>query len=141
MEEDERLLGRRSGSVGAVVEDGRDRFVRTDVEQQRTGAGGIDAFLAIALDQPENANCGAEALFRRRSRTQDDVDQRLGIGTDLGGFGTNTLMSPVAITTMRARHMLGSRKIAKQPLGFVVGRINIGDAGRIESAPGLSSAA
>ncbi|GAA0033924.1 hypothetical protein BROWWM01_80560 [Bradyrhizobium ottawaense] len=42
-------------------------------------------------------------------RSQDDVDQRLGIGTDLGGFRTNALKGPVAIAAMRARHMLGNR--------------------------------
>lgn len=100
MEEYGRLLGGRRGSVGAILEDGSDRFVRAGVEQQRPGAGGVDALLAIALDQPENADGRAEALFRMRPRAQDDVDQHLDIGTDPGSFGTNTLMGPVAITTM-----------------------------------------
>ncbi len=100
MEEDGRLLGGRSGSVSAVLENGGDRFVRTSVEQEGPGASGIDAFLAIALDQPDNADGRAKALFRMRSRPHDDVDQRLGIGTDLGGFGTNALMGPVAIAAM-----------------------------------------
>jgi hypothetical protein len=100
VEEDGRLLGGRSGSVSAVLENGGDRFVRTGVEQEDPGASGIDAFLAIALDQPENADGRTEALFRMRSRPQDDVDQRLGIGADLGGFGTNALMGPVAIAAM-----------------------------------------
>lgn len=77
-----------------------DRFVRTGVEQEGPGTSGVDAFLAIALDQPENADGRAEALFRMRPRPQDDIDQRLGIGTDLGGFGTNALMGPVAISAM-----------------------------------------
>src|SRR3954468_3105058 len=106
------LVGGRSGPVGAVLEDGGDRFVRTGVEQQGTGAGGVDALLAVALDQPENADGGAEALFRMRSRPQDDVDQGVDVGADLGCFGTNTLMGPVAITTMRARHMLNNRRRA-----------------------------
>lgn len=61
MEEDGRLPGGRSDSVSAVLEDGRERFVRTGVEQKSTGAGGVDALMAIALDQPENADGGAEA--------------------------------------------------------------------------------
>jgi hypothetical protein len=92
VEENGRLLGGRSGSVGAVLEDGGERFVGTGVEQEGPGAGGVDAFLAIALDQPENADGGAEALFWMRPRPQDDVDQRLGIGADLGRFGTDALM-------------------------------------------------
>ena len=91
MEEDGRLLGGRSGSVSAVLEDRGDRFVRTGVEQEGPGASGVDAFLAIALDQPENADGRAEALFRMRSRPQDDVDQGVDVGADLGCFGTNTL--------------------------------------------------
>jgi hypothetical protein len=104
VEEDGRLLGGGSGSVGAVLEDGSDRFVRAGVEQQRLGAGGVDAFLAIALDQAENADGVAEALFRMWPRPQDDVDQRLGIGADLGGFGTNALMTPDADLS---REMIG----------------------------------
>lgn len=91
MEEDGRLLGGRSRSVSAVLEDGGDRFVRPGVEQEGPGTSGIDAFLAVAPDQGENADGGAEALFRMWPRSQDDVDRRLGIGTDLGGFGTNAL--------------------------------------------------
>lgn len=63
-----RLLGGRSGFVGGVLEDGGDRLVGTGVKQQRTGAGGVDTFLAVAPDRPENADGRAEALFRMRSR-------------------------------------------------------------------------
>ena len=83
MEEDGRLLGGRSGSVGAVLENGGDRFVRTGIEQKGTGTGGIDALLAVALDQSENADGGAKALFWMRPRPQDDVDQRVGVGPTL----------------------------------------------------------
>ncbi len=80
---------------------------RIGVEQKSTGAGGVDALVAIALDQPENADGGAEALFRMRPRPQDDVDQCLGIGTDLGGFETMRSWSSRE-AGMRARHMLGN---------------------------------
>jgi hypothetical protein len=63
VEEDGGFGGGGSGSVGAVLEDGDDRFVGTGVEQKGPGASRIDAVLAIALDQPENADGGAEALF------------------------------------------------------------------------------
>ena len=83
MEEDGHLLGGRRSFVSAVLEDGGDRFVGTGIEQKGTGAGGIDAFLAIRLDQPKNADGRAETLFWVRPRTQDDLDQRLGVGPTL----------------------------------------------------------
>lgn len=106
-----------SSAGGAVLSVPFSRMAATDlhergVEQKGTGAGGVDALLAIALDQPENADGGAEALFQMRPRPQDDVDQGVGVGADLGGLGTNTLMGPVAKTAMRARHMLGNRRRA-----------------------------
>ncbi|KRQ02906.1 hypothetical protein AOQ71_01870 [Bradyrhizobium manausense] len=45
-----------------------------------------------------------------RPRPQDDLDQRLGVGPHLGGFRTNPLRGPVAVTAMRAWHMLGDRR-------------------------------
>src|SRR4029077_288109 len=110
VEEDGHLLGRRGGFVGAVLEDGRDRFVGTGIEKEGTGAGGINAFLAIALDQPENADGRAKSLFRMWSRTEDDLDQRLGVGPHFSGFRTDALMGPVAVAAMRAWHMLGDRR-------------------------------
>lgn len=104
------LLGRRRGFVGAVLEDGSDRFVGTGIEQKGTGAGGVDALLAMAFDQPENADGRAEALLRMRPRTQDDVDQGLGVGPHLGGFGADALVGPAAVAAMRAWHMLADRR-------------------------------
>lgn len=90
-----------SSAGGAVLSVPFLRMAATDLydrafEQQRAGTSGIDASLAVALDQPENADGRAEALFRMWPRSQDDVDQRLGIGTDFGGFRTNALKGPVA---------------------------------------------
>ena len=45
-----------------------------------------------------------------RPRPQDDVDQGLGVRADLGGFGTDALMGPVAVAAMRAWHVLGDRR-------------------------------
>ena len=46
-------------------------------------------------------------MFGMRPRAQDDVDQSVGVGPDLGGVAANALMGPVTIAPMRARHMLG----------------------------------
>ena len=42
-----------------------------------------------------------------RPRAQDDVDQSVGVGPDLGGVAANALMGPITIAPMGARHMLG----------------------------------
>src|SRR5271165_6744121 len=109
MEEDgRRLLRLGSRLIGAVLQDGGDGLVGAGVKQKGAAAGGVDPLWPIALHQSENPDGGAEALFGMRARAQDDVDQSVGVGADLGGITTNALMRPVAIAPMGARHMLGN---------------------------------
>src|SRR4029077_14884188 len=62
-------LGRRGrGVLAAVLQDGGDRAVGAGAEHQRTSAGGIDPFGAIALDQAQDTDAGAEALLGMRPR-------------------------------------------------------------------------
>ena len=56
-----------------VLQDRSDRAVGTGVEGQRLGAGGVQPFGAIAFAQAENANAGAEPLFRMRPRNASSV--------------------------------------------------------------------
>src|SRR5438067_481173 len=49
-----------------------------------------------------------------RPRAHNDVDQRVSVGPDLGGITTNPLVCPIAITPMRARHMVGDGGWAMQ---------------------------
>ena len=67
MEEDGRLLRRRSCFVGAVLEDGGDGLVGARVEQKRPRTGGVDALDPVALDEADNPDGGAEALFGMRT--------------------------------------------------------------------------
>ena len=47
-------------AVLAVVEDGCDRGVGARAKRQCPGAGGIEAFRAVALLQPQDADAGAD---------------------------------------------------------------------------------
>ena len=99
--------GRGSRLVGSVLQDGGDGFVGAGVEQEGARAGGVDTFRPVALDEAENPDGRAEALFWMRPRAQDDVDQRVGVWPDLSGIAPNAFVRPIAITSMGTRHMLG----------------------------------
>ena len=64
-------------------------------------------FGAVAFDQAEDADAGAEALLGMRPRAQDHVDQHGGVGADRGGLAADALVGPVAIAPVRTRHVLG----------------------------------
>src|SRR6266481_4141407 len=70
-----RLRGGGRGMLSAVLQDRGDRA-------QRTGAGGIDPFGAAALDQAQDADAGADALFGMRPRPQNLLDQHGDVGAD-----------------------------------------------------------
>src|SRR3984885_12271131 len=110
MEENGRVRSCGRRLVLAALQDGGDRLVGARVEQERTCAGGIETLCAVALDEPENPDGGAEALLGMRTRAQDDVDQSVGVGADLGGGAANALMGPVAVAAMLTRHVLGDRR-------------------------------
>src|SRR5437588_7114990 len=101
------LLRCCSHLVGAVLEDSGDGLVGAGVEQESAGARGVDTLPSIVLHKPENPDGRTEALFGMGPRAQDDLDQRVGVGSDLGGLTANALMCPVTVAPMRTRHMLG----------------------------------
>src|ERR1700728_3777213 len=107
MEENGRVRSCGRRLVLAALQDGGDRLIGARVQQERTCAGGIETLCAVALGEPENPDGGAEALLGMRTRAQDDVDQSVGVGADLGGGAANALMGPVAVAPMRTRHVLG----------------------------------
>jgi len=67
MEENGRVFGRGRPLVLAVVQDGGDGLVGARVEQECPRAGGIDALRPVTLDEAENADGRAEALFGMRT--------------------------------------------------------------------------
>src|SRR5207302_684499 len=83
------------------------RGVGSGAEHQRAGAGGINPFRTIALDQSQNADAGAEPLLGMRPRAQDDIDQHGGVRTDGLGLMPDALVGPVAIAPVGGGHVLG----------------------------------
>src|SRR3974390_1371545 len=100
MEEEGSVLGPGIRLVLAAPENGGDGGVGTGVEKKGTGACGVDALRPVALDEPKNADRRAKALLGVRARAQDDVDQGVGVGPDLGGVTGNPLMGPVTVAPM-----------------------------------------
>src|SRR5438445_12259110 len=80
VDQERRLRGGGRGMLSAVLQDRGDRAVGAGTEHQRTGAGGIDPFGAIALEQAQDADAGAEALFGIRPRPQNQLDQHGDVG-------------------------------------------------------------
>ena len=54
----------------------------------------------MRFTQAENADARAEALFRVRLFTDDDIDQRLGAGAIGRSIAANPLRCPVGISTV-----------------------------------------
>src|SRR3954454_2525143 len=105
--QDRCLVDRRRRVLAMVLQDGGDRVVGAGAEHQRASAGGLDPRGVIALDQPEDADAGAEPLLRMRPRAQDHIGQDDGVVADRGGLSADALMRAVAIAPVRARHVLG----------------------------------
>src|SRR5258708_33136122 len=86
VDQQRQLGGAAGGALAVVFQDGGNRGVGPGAEHQRAGAGGIDPFGAIALDQAQDADAGAETLFGMRPRAQDDIDQYGGVRADRLGL-------------------------------------------------------
>src|SRR4051794_17414105 len=107
VDQDRRWVRRAGHSRhGSVLQNGRDRGVGPGVERERPRAGRIDPLGPVALDQADDADGRAEALFGMRPRTQDQIDEPGSVGADLGRLAPHALMRPVAVAPMRAGHVL-----------------------------------
>src|SRR4030081_2697599 len=88
--------GGRRRVLAMVLQEGGDRVVGAGAEHQRASAGVLDPGGAIALDQPEDSDAGAEPLLRMWPRAQDHIGQDDGVVADRGGLSADALMRPVA---------------------------------------------
>src|SRR5690242_5115428 len=96
-------------SLLPVLKDGGDRAVGAGAEHERPGAGGVQPLGAVSLLQAEDADAGTESLLGMRPRAQNDLHQGGRVVADRGGLALDPLMRPVAVTPVRARHVLRNR--------------------------------
>ena len=74
-------------------------------------ASGFQPRLAVGLGQPQDAQTGSEALLGVRLGAHDGLDQRRRSRPDLGGKGQHPRRRPTRAAPVRARHVLGYRRL------------------------------
>ena len=94
-----------------AVNDAKARYDQLAADLQRAVTGGFEPLVAEVLGVPQNADAGAEALLRVRPLTQDDLDERRGLGADLPGLPLDALRCPVGVTPVTRRHVLAHRRV------------------------------
>jgi hypothetical protein len=75
-----RLGGSRGGAVELVGDDRGDALVGECADRNGAGGDGLGACRVEILEQPENAEAGAESLLRMRPVGENGDDQPLGSG-------------------------------------------------------------
>src|ERR1700676_2764935 len=70
-------------AISVGLQDRIDRAVGSRADLQRSAAGVLHPLGPVALDEPHDADAGAEALLRVGALAQDDLDQCRGLGADL----------------------------------------------------------
>src|ERR1700674_5814849 len=95
-----------------VLQDRIDGGEGARADLQRPAASRLQPVAAIALDQPDDADRGAEALLGVRALAHDDLDQRRGIAPDLARLPPDPLRRPVGIASVAAWHVLANRGVA-----------------------------
>ncbi len=102
---------RRGRPVEAGLQDRGDRAVGARADGQPALAGRLEPDLAVGLGQPQDAQARPEALLGMRLGAHDRLDQRGRAGPDLGGKGQHPRRRPAGVAPMRARHVLGRRRV------------------------------
>src|SRR6201982_904752 len=114
-----RLVRGRWAPVGISVglQDRIDRAVGSGAALPRPPAahpppaGGPPPLGPVALDEPHDADAGAEALLGVRALAQDDLDQCRGLGADLTGLPRNPLQRPIGVALVARRHVIAHRRV------------------------------
>src|SRR5215472_2191363 len=99
-------------AIEVVAQDRNDGTVRagTDIDAALTGC--LDTLRAIAAHQAQDAEAGAEALFRMWLGLEDQLNQTRGGGADPGGLAAQSAERPIGIPSVRARHVVGHSGVA-----------------------------
>src|SRR3984893_1942859 len=96
-------------AIEVVLEDRVARAVGARPDLESTGASGFETLAATGLDEPQDADAGAEALLWVRALPQDGLDQRRGVAPNLAGLPPQSLRRPVSIAPVARRHVLAHR--------------------------------
>ena len=103
--------GARRLAISVGLQDRIDRAVGSRADLQRPTAGGLHPLGPVALDEPHDADAGAEALLGVRALAQDDLDQCRGLGADLTGLPRNPLQRPIGVALVARRHVIAHRRV------------------------------
>ena len=105
----------RFAAIEVVLQDRCEGGTGQRADLQGPLAGGLQARLAMAFCQAENADAGSEALFRVGPVGQDEFDEDLGIGSVGGGIAANAFEAPAGVPAVGGRHVLVHGRVA--PVG------------------------
>src|SRR6202521_2120969 len=98
-------------AIAVGLQDRVDRAVGSRADLQRPPAGGLQPLGPVALDEPHDADAGAEALLRVRALAQDDLDQRRALGGYIAGLPRDPLRRPIGVALVAGRHVLAPRRV------------------------------
>ena len=101
------LGGRRLGAVELGCDDRGNALVSERADRDGAGGDGLGPRRVEMLEQPQDAEAGAEALLRMRPVGEDGDDQPLGLGADRGAPAAEPLGRPFRVAPVGARHVVG----------------------------------
>ena len=105
-----------------MLQDRGDRAVGGGADVVAAPAGRLDACRAVAAREPQDAEAGAEALLGMRLGLHDRLHKGDGRGADLGGFPHHPGRRPLGVAPVRARHVLGNRRVPTARMGTGMAR-------------------
>ena len=98
-------------AIKIVLEDRVDGCVGARADLDRPATGRFQALRPVCLSEFDDADTCPEALLGMRFMTHDNVDERLGGGTDFAGLAHDPLRCPVGVTAMCTWHVLAHRRV------------------------------
>ena len=101
--------------VEPVLEDRLDRAVGAGADLEAAIAGRLEPLGAVLARQAQDAEAGAVALLGMRPALQDQRGEHGGARADRRRVALDPLDRPVGITPVRARHVLGDRRVPAAP--------------------------
>ena len=114
--------GRPRQPVEAMFEDRVDMPVGARADGDGPGTGGLQAGVAIALGEPQDAEAGAVALLGVRPVGEDSLDEGGRVGADRARPGDEAQGRPLEVVLMRWGHVGGVGGVPAADLAADMGR-------------------